>query len=132
MAQFKLIINDSKTGKACKIEIKDDAAKQLIGRKIKEHIKGELFDMPGYEFEITGGADHTGVPMRSDIEGMSRKKVFAVKGIGMTKVDKGIRQRKLLAGNTIHDKTAEINMKVLKYGPAPLNIPEKPAEEKKE
>ena len=57
MAEFKLTLNDPKTGKAYKKEVKDQNAKVFLGKKIGDPIKGESIDMQGYEFEITGGSD---------------------------------------------------------------------------
>ncbi|MBW2997224.1 hypothetical protein KY349_02695, partial [Candidatus Woesearchaeota archaeon] len=129
MAEFKLVISDPKTGKSVQKEVKDDSAKGLVGKKIKEAFKGELIDMPGYEFEITGGSDSAGFPMRWDVHGPARKQITAVKGIGVTnklrrpnpkkkgwRKIKGMRLKKTVAGNTVHDKTAQINLKVLKMG----------------
>ena len=66
--------------------------------------------------------------MRKDVEGALRKKILAVKGVGLKKKAKGIKQRKRVAGNTIHEQSAQINLKILKYGSKPL-IEEKKEEE---
>ena len=41
MAEFKLVLSDPKTGKSIQRETKDNMARSLIGKKIKETIKGE-------------------------------------------------------------------------------------------
>jgi len=133
MAEFKLVLSDPKTGKSIQREAKDNLARSLIGKKIKETIKGELIDLPGYEFVITGGSDNAGFPMRSDISGSMRKRITAVSGIGVTnklrkpnpkkkgwRRMKGMRLKKTVAGDTVHDKTAQINMKVTKHGRDPI------------
>jgi small subunit ribosomal protein S6e len=125
MAEFKIVL--SHKGKAKQIEVKDDAAQALFGKKIGDKINGETFDLTGYEFEITGGSDNAGKPMRKDIDGSGRKRILAVDGIGLKKANAGQRQRKLMAGDTIFEKTAQINMKVVKEGKQSLF--EEPKEE---
>ncbi|MBT3406337.1 30S ribosomal protein S6e [Candidatus Woesearchaeota archaeon] len=133
MAEFKLVIGDTKEGKSHKKELKDTDAQPLLGKKLGQTIKGELFDMTGYEFKITGGSDKAGFPMRSDVEGTQRKKILAIKGVGLNNKKKyrkktkkgkrtmnGMRTRKTVAGNTISEITSQINLKVLKYGKDPL------------
>ncbi|MBT7903638.1 30S ribosomal protein S6e [Candidatus Woesearchaeota archaeon] len=141
MAEFKIVLSDPKTGKSYQKEAKDDSAKLLIGKKLRESIKGEVLDMTGYEFQITGGSDSCGFPMRIDVVGPARKKILAVKGVGVNNVKglpnknkkgrrkmNGMRSKKTVAGNVIHEKTAQINMKILKYGKEPLEKPAEPAE----
>ncbi|MFP4112274.1 MAG: 30S ribosomal protein S6e [Candidatus Woesearchaeota archaeon] len=118
MAELKIVL--SHKGKAKQIEAKDDVAQNLLGKKIGDKINGELFDLTGYEFEITGGSDEAGKPMRKDLEGPVRKRILAVSGVGFKKGEHGQRQRKLVAGNTIFEKSAQVNMKVVKEGSKPL------------
>lgn len=129
MAEFKLVIGDPKSKKTVQKVLSAEASKALMGKRVGESIKGELVDMAGYEFEITGGSDFCGFPMRKDVPGILRKRILAVKGIGLSKARNGQRQRKTVAGNTVYEKTAQVNVKVLKEGKAPLAAP---AEEKKE
>lgn len=134
MAEFKLVIGDPKTGKSYQREIKDQEANFFVGKKIKENIKGESIGLQGYEFEITGGSDSSGFPMRYDVAGVARKRILAIEGVGLKKKDRGIRQRKTVCGNRIHDKITQINLKILKEGKNPLGAPaaeETPAEEEK-
>ncbi len=116
MADFKIIIADPKTGKCAQREIKDQEADVLVGLKIRDKVKGEHMGLAGYEFEITGGSDHCGFPMRKDVSGQARKKILAVEGVGVKKKDDGIKQRKTVCGNTIHAKIAQVNLKTLTYG----------------
>jgi small subunit ribosomal protein S6e len=133
MAEFKLTIGNPKNGKSYKREVKDQEAKGFIGKKIGDTIKGDLFSMPGFEFTITGGSDYCGFPMRKDVLGTGRKKILAVGGVGLKKKAKGIRQRKTVCGNTIHDKISQINLLVTVEGKTPLEPEgEKKADEKKE
>ena len=119
MVQFKLNISE-KTGKSKQKELSEEESLVLIGKKIRDTVTGDALGFQGYEFEITGGSDDAGVPMRGDIPGENRARVLGVSGIGMKKQDSGVRQRKLMAGNTIIEKTAQINVKVVKKGKEPL------------
>ena len=129
MAEFKLVLSDPKSGKSVQREVKDDAAKSFLGLKIKDKVRGEILDLTGYEFEITGGSDYCGFPMRYDVMGSLRKRIVDVKGVGFhNKLRKpnpkkkgfrtieGMRQKKTVAGNTIHEKIAQINLKVIQMG----------------
>ena len=73
--------------------------------------------------------------MRKDVLGSARKRILISSGVGMRSKRKGLRLRKNVAGNTIADNTAQLNLKVLKAGKEPLTpVAEEPAaeEEKKE
>jgi len=139
MAEFKLSINDPKTGKSYKVEVKDDAAVALVGKKIGDKIKGDSVNMTGYEFEVSGGSDKCGFPMRKDVN-TPRAKILAVAGTGIKSAEKGMRQRKTMCGNNIMDSISQVNLKILKYGKAKLGEPitqesaeaEKPAKQAKE
>ncbi|MGV8086820.1 MAG: S6e family ribosomal protein [Candidatus Woesearchaeota archaeon] len=127
---LKLNIAD-KSGKCIKKELKEDQATVFHGKKIGDKINGEMLDLAGYEFEISGGSDYCGFPMRSDVTGIMRKAILTTKGLGNNYNRKGMRLRRTVAGNTVYNKTSQLNLKVLKYGPEPL-IKEAVAEEKKE
>jgi small subunit ribosomal protein S6e len=144
--EFKVNIGDPKTGKTVQKVVSGDHAQALLKKKIGEKISGEAIGFPGYEFEITGGSDYCGFPMRRDVRGSARKKVLIVGGVGIRKNVRGRKIRKTVAGNTVYSKTAQINLKVLKQGEKALveekaegaaekkeeKAAEKPAEEKKE
>jgi len=136
MAEFKLVIS-TKDGKSMQRDVKDNEAKPFLGKKIGDKISGDAAGMPGYEFELRGGSDASGFPMRKDITGTGRKRILALSGVGLKKKRKGQRQRKTVCGNTIHGKISQINLKVLKAGksldaPAPEAKEEAPKEEVKE
>ena len=118
-----------KNGTSVQKEIGDAEFKFFLGKKIKDVVKGEGFGFPGYEFEIAGGSDYCGFPMRWDVSGFQRKRILAVKGVGLKQTAKGIKHRKTVCGNTIHPKIAQLNLKVIKEGSTPLAPPK---EEKKE
>ena len=129
MTEFKLNIGDPTSKKTKKHEVKDEEAEIFLGKKIGDKVAGTTFGFEGYEFEITGGSDYTGVPMRKDVIGTARKRILIVSGTGIRKNRKGRRVRKTMAGNTIYEKTAQINLKVTKSGKTPLFEEEKPTEE---
>ena len=126
--EFKVNFGDPKTGKTVKKVISEDQAQVFLKKRIGDKINGKDIGFEGYEFEITGGSDYCGFPMRRDVIGASRKRVLMVSGVGIRKKKrKGRKVRKTVAGNTIHPKTAQINLKILKMGSKPL-AEEKPAE----
>ncbi len=125
MAEFKIVL--SQNGRSKMIELKDDAASVLIGKKIGDLVNGEVFDLAGYEFKITGGSDNAGKPMRADVEGQGKTRILAVSGVGVKAKRAGMRQRKLVAGNTIHELTSQINLNVEKAGK--VSLFEEPAAE---
>ncbi len=132
MAEFKLVISNPKSGLSVQKEAKEQAARSLIGLKIGDKVVGDLIGFSGFEFQITGGSDYCGFPMRRDVLGIGRKKILAVAGIGFRKAPQGIRQRKTVCGNTVHERTAQINLSVLKEGKENLfEEVQKKAEEKK-
>lgn len=116
MVEFKVVTSDPKTGLSVQTEVKEPAAKAFLGLKIGETIKGEVIDLQGYEFELTGGSDFCGFPMRRDVQGVGRKRILAYSGVGVRKGEKGMLQRKTVCGNTIHVKIAQINLKAIKIG----------------
>lgn len=115
MASFKLCISEPSSGKTFQKEVKDASAKAFIGLNIGEAIKGDSFDMGGYELQITGGSDYCGFPMRKGILGM-RKKIALYGGVGFKGGAKGIKRRKTVCGHKIHEKISQINLKVIKEG----------------
>ncbi len=116
MADFKLVIS-TKDGFSAQREVKDKDAEILIGKKIGDTVQGDSIGLAGYEFLITGGSDNCGFPMRKDVPGTMRKRILSVGNVvGIRRLPKGIRVRKTVCGNTIHDKIVQINLKVTKEG----------------
>ncbi len=117
MGEVKAVINDVKTGKSYS-RVVDGS--RLSGKKIGEAVKGSTVDLGAdYEFVITGGSDDAGFPMRKSLEGIGRKKILMKKGVGLKIIKghpKGYLKRKSVRGNTIGVKTAQVNLKVSKYG----------------
>ena len=74
MVQFKLTISDTK-GKSITKELKDNEANPLLGLQIGKETDAAIVGFNG-KITITGGSDKSGVPMRDDIHGGSRKRVM--------------------------------------------------------
>ena len=109
MANFKLTISDKK-GKSQTRELKDNEANALLGLQIGQETDAAIVGLDG-KLKITGGSDKSGVPMRADIHGGSRKYVLLTKGVELQDATKGERIRKLIRGNTISEETYQINCK---------------------
>lgn len=119
MAELKLVIGN-KDGKSYQKVLEDRS--NFVGRKIGDKVKGDNFELTGYEFLITGGSDDCGFPMRKGIEMSGKKKILAKGGVGIKKKKgKGIFVRKTVAGSIIGEKTTQINLKVLNEGKKKLN-----------
>ena len=116
MAEFKLVINDKKTGKSYKKTVSGADAQNLIGQKIGSVVKGEILEMPGYELIIKGGSDKQGFPMRHDVEGMGRKKVLLSGGVGFKPKARGQKTRKNVCGKVISENISQINLTIKTYG----------------
>lgn len=131
MAEIKINIGDSKTKKTYNKTVEEVNA--FHGKKIGDKVTGELIDLAGYEFEICGGSDNAGFPMRKDVEGQIRKKIFITGGVGMKNQKRnGLKLRKMVAGNTVYEKTSQINLKVTKWGKEPIEAPKAEEEAKSE
>jgi small subunit ribosomal protein S6e len=122
MADFKLVISDPKNKKAYQIEMKSPDSERLVGKVLGDKISGELINAHGFEFEITGGSDKEGFPMRKDIRGTKRVKAVLSGGTGFRPKSKGERRRKSVRGNQVSEDIIQINLKVTKEGPKPLGV----------
>ena len=138
---FKLVISDPKSKKAYQKEI-DQKQTGLIGKKIGDKVSGNSLGLAGYELEVTGGSDRQGFPMRSDVEGIARKRVLLALPPGFHPKLRGQRKRKSVRGNTISSEMSQVNVKVTTYGkdsldkllgakPEPKKVEEKKPEEPK-
>jgi len=107
MANFKLTISDKK-GMSITKELKDKDANPLVGLKVSNEVDAGIVGLGG-KMKITGGSDKSGVPMRADLHGGSRKYILLSKGIGLQDAEKGERIRKLVRGNTISEEIYQIN-----------------------
>ncbi len=115
--EIKLTVGDA-SGKSVTLSLPE--GKPLYGKHLGEEFKGELIDRTGYVFRITGGSDNAGFPMRTDVNGTARRKVLLAGGVGFRPKRKGIRIRKTVCGNTVGERTAQLNVRIVKAGPKPL------------
>ncbi|MFC1768495.1 30S ribosomal protein S6e [Nanoarchaeota archaeon] len=130
MADFKIVIADPKEGKTFQKEVKGEQGDIFVGKNIDEKIPGDSIDLPGYEFQITGGSDNCGFPMRHGILGI-RKKITLYGGTGYKGGLPGERKRKTVCGHKVNDAITQINLKVVKQGEKKLSeIFQKKEEEK--
>ena len=130
MANFKLTISD-KTGKSITKELKEKDANPLLGLQLQNEVDASIVGLAG-KMKITGGSDKSGVPMRSDIHGGSRKYVLLSKDVGLRTAEKGQRIRKLIRGNTITEEIYQINSKYDGELQIEQKTAEEPSKEKKE
>jgi len=131
MANYKIVISDPKSKKAFQKEIEQKAS-GFLNKRIGDKVKGDGLGLTGYEFQVTGGSDAQGFPMRKDVEGPGRKKVLLSRGTGFNTQVRGLRKRKSVRGNTISSATSQINVKISTYGSKPMEELAGKPEKKKE
>lgn len=116
MVDFKVVLSDPETGRSYKVDAAGGAAGSLIGKKIGDEFSGEALGLSGYTITITGGTDHTGIPARRDLPGVSRRRLLLSEGTGFKPHYDGERRRKSVRGNEITPDFVQVNVKVVKYG----------------
>ena len=116
--EFKIVVNDVKSGKSYQKVVNSEV---LIGKKLGDKLEGNIVGLKDFEFTITGGSDKAGFPMRKGLDTAGRKKILAGTSTGIKVKEKGIRIRKSVRGSIISDQTAQINLKVEKYGSESLD-----------
>ena len=136
MVEFKVVVNDTKSGKSYQVPVSGHHANSLIGKKIGDEVDGIFISLPGYKLQITGGTDKDGFAMRKDLPGMVRRRLLLSDGIGFHEIEHGMRKKKSMRGNTIGQDVVQINMKVTKHSSKPIDSLLKPeakaGDEKKE
>jgi len=109
LANFKLTISDIK-GKSISKELKDSDANPLLGLELGNETDASIVGLTG-KLKLTGGSDKSGVPMRSDVHGVARKRVLLSRGVGLQDAEYGQRKRKLLRGNSVSEEIYQVNCK---------------------
>lgn len=139
---YKIVIG-TKEGKSFQREIKSPEADSLHRKKIGDTISGEGMGLPGYVFEITGGSDKCGFPMRKGIQS-PRKKVMIGESVGFSgnkrflnkkknpRKQKGLFKKRTVCGEEVTGIIHQVNLKVVKVGSVPLGGESAPEGEKKE
>ncbi len=125
---FKLNISDK--GKSWKLE---STSENLVGKKLGDIMHGKEVsdDLEGYELKITGASDLSGFPHKLGLQGSETKQLILEYGWGMHKRPRregkkkrvspnGLRLRKTIRGQQLSEKTAQINIAVIKQGSKPL------------
>jgi len=119
---MQIVISDSKTGKAYRLEGKDSEATALfIGKRIGTVVDADILGLGGYALEITGGSDKQGTPMRKDVTGPVRKRLLLTDPAGYQPKEQGKRRRKSVRGNEISAEISQINVVVKEFGRKPLD-----------
>ena len=114
---IKLVMG-TKSGKTFQKELSSTEAESLFGRVLGEELNGEMFGYSGVKFTISGGSDAQGFPMRKDLTGTNRKSLLITKSTGFRGKLRGqkfggLRLKRTVAGNTVHEKTHQVNLKVI-------------------
>lgn len=122
MADFKVVISDSKTGKSYQISATSSMQNKFIGKSIGDKVEGSAIGLTGYTLLITGGSDREGFPMRKDIPGAKRRRILVSGGIGYRTKEKGLRKRKTMRGREISVDIGQINTKIVEYGKKPIEV----------
>ncbi|MDS0256668.1 30S ribosomal protein S6e [Thermoplasmatales archaeon AK] len=126
MANTLAIIADTKTGKTYKKEVTPENLASLTGRKIGDEVDGIFFELPGYRLKITGGSTIDGFPMKKDLQIQGKKRILRTYETGQ-RAKSGLRKRVTYRGSLLGTDIAQINLKILQYGPNPIE----PAEQAK-
>ena len=121
MANSVAIIADSKSGKTYKKEVTPENLNSLAGRKIGDEVDGIFFELPGYRLKITGGSTNDGFPMKSDLQISGRKRILRIYNKGKRAKD-GYRKRVTFRGSIIGPDISQLNLKIIQYGPTPLEL----------
>lgn len=131
MVTFRAVIGDPRSKRSYQKEVSGHHANSLLGKKIGDEIDGIFLGLPGYRLKITGGSDKDGFPMRPEIPGTGRKRILATRGKGFHPKKKGLRKKVTFCGNTVSPSIVQLNMKIIGYGPRPIEEMIAPEPEKK-
>ncbi|MFH0861483.1 MAG: 30S ribosomal protein S6e [Candidatus Altiarchaeota archaeon] len=113
--EYKVVVSDPKNGKSYQLDVKDEQAKKIKGRKIGEAVDGSAVGLPGYKLEVTGGSDKGGFPMKAGVHLAGAVKILMGNGVGYH-AEKGHRARRRVHGEEIGDNIIQVNTKVVEYG----------------
>lgn len=124
MVEFKVVIG-AKDGKCYQKVVSDPLAENLLKKRIGETVSGDLIGFAGYEFQVTGGSDKCGFPMRKGIQ-QPRKKVLIGEGVGFCGKDRngktqhGLIRRRTVCGEMVTKIIHQVNVKITKEGAEPF------------
>ncbi len=121
MADFRVVVSDSKGAQAYQVVVSGAAANKLIGKSIGDTVSGDIAGLAGYTLKLTGGTDKDGFAMRNDLPGPGRRKILIAGGVGYKPKADGVKKRKSMRGREISSDIAQINAVIVEYGQKPLN-----------
>jgi small subunit ribosomal protein S6e len=121
MADFRVVVSDSKSTQAYQVVVSGVAANKLIGKNIGDTVSGDVVGLAGYTLRLTGGTDKDGFPMRGDLPGPARRKILIAGGVGYKPRADGVKKRKSMRGREISSDIAQINTVIVEYGQKPLS-----------
>ena len=121
MADFRVVVSDTNTGKAYQIEVSGASANTFMGKPIGSEVDGSAVGLSGYTLKVTGGSDKGGFPMRGTLPGQKRKRLLVTGGSGFHPGEDGLRKRRSIRGNEIAGDVAQINTIIANYGPTPID-----------
>ena len=131
---YRVVISSGQ--RSMQITVQPDVfMRALVGKRIGDTIDGALIGYPGYEFEVRGGSDVAGFPMRKAVAGGVKKRILVKHpgvGIRNARIRKGDQIRILVRGNTITDQIVQVNVVVTKEGKVQLFVEKKEGEEGEE
>jgi small subunit ribosomal protein S6e len=130
MVDFKLVLSDTKDGRAYNVSVSGGSANSFLGKRIGDEVDGGPVGLGGYRMRITGGSDRNGNPMREDLPGMARKRLLLSAGVGFHPRLEGERRRKMTRGNEITPDLVQVNAVITAYGEKPLGEMFRKSEEK--
>ena len=116
MADFKVVLSDTKTGKAYNIATTGAAATSLIGKSVGQEVDATPLGFDGYTIKITGASDRNGTPARQSLPISGRRRALLRGGVGFNPVMEGQRRRKMIRGSEITADFVQVNAIVTQYG----------------
>lgn len=116
---MKVVINDVKTGRSFQKDVPKENEGALYSKRIGQTVDGSAVGLAGYTLKIAGGSDSEGFPMRAEI-GAIRANALLSRGPGVRGLKHGQKVKKTIAGHTVSEHTAQLNLKIEAYGEKPL------------
>jgi small subunit ribosomal protein S6e len=116
---MRIVISEP-SGKSYQFELPKEKEANLAGKKVGDELDGNLVGAAGYTLELTGGSDGSGFPMREEVHGSAKKPILISDGVGFNAERRGARERRYVRGNTYSAEIVQVNAKVTKAGPTPL------------
>lgn len=115
---MNIVVSDPKTRKAYSVNLDRPV---FLGKKIGDTVELDVIGLKGYKAIITGGSDKDGFPMKRSLQGTIRRKVLLRSGTGYRPKVASEMKRKRVRGNTIAEDIHQVNLKLIEYGPEPLD-----------